>query len=104
MGLCWVVSGKESTCNAGDMSSSLIWEYPICCGTTKPICHNYWTCALEPGSCNCWSNYNMRPRACVLQQEKLLNWGAYTLQLENNLHSQLEKKPAQQQRPRIANK
>ena len=26
------------------------------CGATKPVHHNYWVCALEPGSCNCWAH------------------------------------------------
>ena len=29
-----------------------------CCGATKPVCHNYWACAVEPASHNYW-----RPRA-----------------------------------------
>ena len=38
----------------------LIREDPMCCGLTKPMHHNCWACALEPGS----------PRACAPQQEK----------------------------------
>ena len=29
---------------------SLIWEDPTCLGATKPLPHNYWACALEPGA------------------------------------------------------
>ena len=32
---------------------SLVWEYPTLLITTKPVCHNYWVCALEPRSFNC---------------------------------------------------
>ena len=27
---------------------------PTCDGATKPVCHNYWACALEPMCPNCW--------------------------------------------------
>ena len=27
---------------------SLVQEDPTCRGATKPTCHNYWVCALEP--------------------------------------------------------
>ena len=33
----------------------LIWEEPTCLWASKPLCHNYWACALEPGSCSYWS-------------------------------------------------
>ena len=29
---------------------SLVQEDPMCNGATKPVGHNYWACALEPGS------------------------------------------------------
>ena len=36
----------------------LVWENPIllCRGANKPLCHNYWACALEPGSHNSWAH------------------------------------------------
>ena len=34
---------------------ALVWEDPACCGTTKPVRHNYWACALEPVSHNYWA-------------------------------------------------
>ena len=34
---------------------ALVWEDPTCRGATKPVCHNYWACALEPMSHNCWA-------------------------------------------------
>ena len=89
---------------------SLIWEDPICWGATKPVSHNYWTCALEPGSCNYWVHglQRLKPvcsRACAPQYEKPLPWEACILQIESSPHStQLEKNPAQQQRPRAAKK
>ena len=30
---------------------SLTWEDPTCCRTAKPVRHNYWAWALEPGCC-----------------------------------------------------
>ena len=34
---------------------ALVWENPTRCGATKPACHNYWTCALEPMSHSYWA-------------------------------------------------
>ena len=56
-------------------------------GATKPMCHNYWACALEPMVCN----------------EKPLQWEAQALQLQSRPHSpQLEKTHVQQWRPNTA--
>ena len=33
---------------------SLVQEDPTCVGTTNPMRHNYWPCALEPRSQNYW--------------------------------------------------
>ena len=80
---------------------SLIWEDPASstrCGT-KPVCHNYWACALEPRSHNDWAHAPqiLEPehrRACVLQQEKPPQWDTYLLQLERSSHLlQLGKSP-----------
>ena len=43
---------------------SLIWEDLTWHGETKPVGHNYWTCALD------------QALACALQQEKPLKWEA----------------------------
>ena len=34
---------------------SLVQEGPTCHEATKPVCHNYWACVLDPTSCNSWS-------------------------------------------------
>ena len=34
---------------------SLVWEDSTCCGTTKPLCHNYWGHALGPTSHSYWA-------------------------------------------------
>ena len=39
----------------GTRVRALVWEDPTCRGATKPVSHNYWTCALEPVSHNYWA-------------------------------------------------
>ena len=39
----------------GTRVRALVWEDPTCRGATKPVCHNYWACALEPTSHNYWA-------------------------------------------------
>ena len=51
---CWVV--KNLPANAGDVGWSLIQEDPMCHWATKPVCHIYWACALEPRSFNYWAH------------------------------------------------
>ena len=36
----------------GTWVQALVREDPACRGTTKPVRHNYWACALEPASHN----------------------------------------------------
>ena len=43
---------KNPPANAGDT----VQKYPTCLGATKPVCHSYWTWALKPRSCNCWTH------------------------------------------------
>ena len=59
------LSGKESTCRyrrhgfnpwAGKISHAA--------GTAKPTCHNYESCALEPGGHNYWSPHPLEPMFC----------------------------------------
>ena len=54
---------------------ALVQEDPTCCGTAKPVRHNYWPCTLEPTSHNYWSprattTEARAPRARAPQQEK----------------------------------
>ena len=70
----------------------LVQEDPTGRGATKPMCHNYWACALEPVSHNYWARepqlLSLRattteahaPRARAPQQEKQLQWEADALQ------------------------
>ena len=78
---------------------SLVREDPTRHRAAKPMHCNYWTCALEPRSHSCWAYMPQLPKpagpiACVLQQEKPLQWEARVLQLERSPHSQkLEIRP-----------
>ena len=36
----------------GTWVRALVWENPTCHRETKPMCHNYRACALEPASHN----------------------------------------------------
>ena len=40
----------------GTWVRALVWEDPTCCRATKPTCHNYWACTLEPMSHNYWAH------------------------------------------------
>ena len=57
----------------GTRVRSLVQEDPTRRGATKPMCHNYWACVLEPASHNYWS-------PCALEPARLNYW-AYTPQL-----------------------
>ena len=61
----------------GTRVRALVQEGPTCRGETKPLCHNYWACTLEPVSQNYWAHM---PRACAPQQEKPPQWEAHTPQ------------------------
>ena len=76
----------------GTRVGALVQEDPTCCGATKRVRHNYWACALEPGSHNYWARepqlLSLRatttearvPRARAPQQEKPLQWEAHVPQ------------------------
>ena len=77
----------------GTRVRALVREDPTCHRATKPVCHNYWACALEHVSHNYWAR---EPRARAPQQEKPLQWEAHL--------PQLEKAHMQQRRPNAAKK
>ena len=63
---------------------TLVWKDPTCCGATKPVCHNYWACALracQPQllSPHATTTEDSTPRARA-PQEKPLQWEAHTPQ------------------------
>ena len=83
---------------------SLIWEDLTCFRATKPMCHNYWACTLEPVSHSYWNP--PVPEPCAPQQEKPLQWEAHVPQLGSKPRvPQLRKAPAatktQQPKPKI---
>ena len=91
---------KNPPAMQGTRVRSLVREDPTCHGATKPMCHNYWACALKPASHNYWSPH---PRACAPQQEKPPQVRSPRTTLKSSPHSpQLEKACAQQQRPNAA--
>ena len=66
----------------GTRVRALVQEGPTFRGATKPVCHNYWACTLEPTS------HTIRrartPRAHGLQQEKPPQWEAHAPQQRPN--------------------
>ena len=46
---------KNPPANVGDMGLIPGLRDLTCCGATKPVCCNYWVCALGPGICNYWA-------------------------------------------------
>ena len=100
IGLPWWLSGKDSICQCRRHMfypwSPWSGKDSTCHGTTKPICHNYWACGLEPRKHNYWVHVSqilktVCSRAHALQQEKPLQWEAHALQLESSPDStQLE--------------
>ena len=105
-GLPWWFSGKESAwrCWRHEFNS---WsrKIPTYCRATKLVCHNYWACALEPGSRKYWVHVLQllmlgRPWARAPWQEKPLCWkvGASQLVSKPPLFATREK-PEQHQRP-----
>ena len=82
---------------------ALVWEDPTCHGATKPVCLNYWVCALEPASHNYWS-----PRATTTEarEPQLLKPARLDPMLHNKRRPRLaatrNKARAQQRRPNAA--
>ena len=69
----------------GTRVRSLVRENPTCCRATKPVCHNYWACALEHASHNYWAHVPellkplcLEPMLC--NKEKPPQWEARALQ------------------------
>ena len=84
----WLVAQWQRICLP--MQETRVWslvrEDLSCNGATKPVCRNYWTCALESGNYNYWACMPQIlkpscPRVCALQQQKPLKWAAQEPQL-----------------------
>ena len=61
----------------GTQVRALVWEDPTCHGATKPMHHNCWACAIEPGGPTTEAR---KPRVPAPQQEKPLQREARTPQ------------------------
>ena len=76
----------------GTRVRALVQEDPTCRGATKPVCHNYGACTLEPARHNYWARIPQllrlhattteaqEPRARAPQQEKPPQWEAHAPQ------------------------
>ena len=49
-------------------------EDPTCRGATKPMCHNYWVCTLEPASHNYWACVPQLLKPTHLEPAVLNKW------------------------------
>ena len=93
----------------GTQNWSLVWEDPTCSRATKPMCHNYWACALETGHSNYWVLELQllkpkHPRAYAPQPEKSPQWKVHASQQKRSLLTATREKPTQQQRSSTTNK
>ena len=82
-------------------------EDPTCCGATKPLCHSYWACTLEPVSHNYWAHMPqllkptcLEPMLCNKRSHCNEKPVHHNEELPHSL--QLEKARAQQRRPNAA--
>ena len=55
-GLPWVQWLRIHLPTQGTWVWALVQEDPTCHGATKPMCYNYWACALEPASHSYWAH------------------------------------------------
>ena len=51
----------------GTRVRALVREDPTCRRVTKPVCHNYWACALDPSSHDYWARVPQLPRPVHLE-------------------------------------
>ena len=77
----WSLTGEDSTCH----------------GRTKPMCYNYWACAVEPGNCRYWV-----PAAQLLNPSALEPVLCKQATAMRSLHPTLREEPTQQQRSSTA--
>ena len=64
LGLPWVQWLRICLPMQGTRVQSLVQEDPACCGVTKPMCHKYLACTLEPACHNYWSLRALGPVCC----------------------------------------
>ena len=91
----------------GTRVRALVREDPTCRGTTRPMSHNYWACALKPASHNYWA---CKPKLlslrvwslCSATREAAIVRGPRTTMKSGPRLPQLEKALAQKRRPNTA--
>ena len=70
---------------------SLVQENSTCLGATKPVYHNYWACALEPGSHNYCARVPYNPYSATRED---ITMRSLSTAMKNSPYSpQLEKSP-----------
>ena len=79
---------------------ALVREDPTCRGAAKPVCHNYWACALEPASHNYWGPCVRSP--CSTTREATAMRSPHTATKSSPRSPQLEEARTQQRRPNAA--
>ena len=83
----------------------LVWEDPMCHRAAKPMHHNHWACALEPGSRSYWAHMPQLlkpvcPRAHALQKGRPPQWEARAPQVAHSPQSpQPQKSPRSSEDP-----
>ena len=82
----------------GTQVQALVREDPTCRGATKPVCHNYWACALELANHNYWSPRAYSP--CSATREATATRSPHTATKSSPRSLQLEKACPQQRRPK----
>ena len=86
---------------------ALVREDPTCRGATKPVCHNYWACALEPLGHNYWARVPqllkpMRLEPVLRNKRSHAMRSPRTATKSSPRSLQLEKARMQQQKPNAA--
>ena len=84
----------------GTRTRALVREDPTCCRATKPVCHNYWACALEITSHSYWARASYSP--CSATREATAIRSLRTTTKSSSCSPHLEKARAQQWRPNTA--
>ena len=86
----------------GTRVRSLVREDPTCRGAAKPMCNNYWACALEPVSHNCWAHVPQLLKPARLEPMLHNKRSHCTATKSSPRLLQLEKVRAQQRRSNTA--
>ena len=86
----------------GTRVRALVQEDPTCHGATKPVCHNYWACALGPACHNSWARMLQLLKPARLEPMLSSKRSQCTSTKSSPRSPQLEKAHAQQWGPNAA--